>query len=149
MTLDNLRYALILSNKALLGRLKPFIHKHDNLSTLNGLGTDDKDHLLFNGNLVNEQYEVSDDEIEKIVNEVMSELDKTLGNDSTDNSESGGNKDDTDNPEDKDSSGSSTGNKWTTSGLGDKTDLNDRFDNFGKDKDTENEDEQGNDGSGN
>lgn len=91
MTLDNLRYALILNNKMLLDRLKPFIHKHDNLPTLNGLGADENDHLLFNGDLVNEQYEVTDDEIEKIVNEVMTELDKTLGDDS---GNSGGEEDD-------------------------------------------------------
>lgn len=87
MTLDNLRYALILNNKMLLDRLKPFIHKHDNLPTLNGLGADENEHLLFKGNLVNEQYEVTDDEIEKIVNEVMTELDKTFGDDSGNNNE--------------------------------------------------------------
>lgn len=103
MTLDNLRYALILSNKALLDRLKPFMHKHDNLPTLNGLGVDDNDHLLFQGNLVNEQYEVTDAEIEKIVDEVMSELDKSLG-DNSGNTGSGSENNDPEPPEESDQS---------------------------------------------
>lgn len=107
MTLDNLRTALILNNKMLLDRLKGFLHKHDNLETLNGLATNDTENLTFKGNLVNEQYEVSDADILQIVNEVMNELDKTLGNNGSDNGNTGGEDEDNNNPgNDKDDNSS-------------------------------------------
>ncbi len=76
MTLDNLKFALILNNKMLLNRLKTFMHAHDNMTVLNGLGVDKDNHLLFKDKLVNEQYEITDAEIKAMVDEVIAALDQ-------------------------------------------------------------------------
>jgi len=76
MTLNNLKYALILNNMKLLDRLKSFLHTHENLDTLNGLSANDASKLLFNGNLVSEENNITNEEIKQMVDQVMAELDK-------------------------------------------------------------------------
>jgi len=74
VTLNNLKYALILNDKKLVQYLKQFLHSHDNLPTLNGLSVNDTGDLTFNGNIINEQDILTDEQIQQMVDQVIAEL---------------------------------------------------------------------------
>ncbi len=83
MTLENLKQALILNDKALLSRLESFLHVHSNLNILNGFGVNEKGKLMFNKDVIgsdgtggsgNEEVIITDEQIGNMVDEVIASL---------------------------------------------------------------------------
>lgn len=105
MTLENLRKAMLLNNMEMLLRLKKYLHVHENLPVLDKLAVTEDGHFTFEGSSLLSEIDVSkadgnaiekksdgyyvaannptEDEIQKMINEMWKELMKDVHNYST------------------------------------------------------------------